>query len=198
VQRLFVQGLGRYGCMGVGLGAMLVGEKLYGYRGGLLARVEGVGWLPVVWVVPSLRQRVRAQSRLRALGRLERYGWALRERYRIEQVFGSVKRAYGSYLGCRGAERGVERVGVWGVGVEWLLCVGRVSGSCAVGFWLSESLRGVFTPARNGRRQWFPRGAGGTTHGVGSPCSQGGSPKRVGESYPRWSMGTNLRSRGPL
>jgi hypothetical protein len=46
--------------------------------------------------------------------------------------------------------------------VEWLLCVGwvdgwcvlvRVSGSCAVGFWLSESLRGVFTPARNGRLQ---------------------------------------------
>jgi hypothetical protein len=110
--------------MGVGLGAMLVGDKLYGYRGGLLARVEGMGWLPVVWVAPSLRQRVRAQSRLRALGRLERYGWALRERYRIEQVFGSVKRAYGSYLGCRGAERGVERVGVWGVGVEWLLCVG--------------------------------------------------------------------------
>ena len=124
VQRLFVQGLGRYGCMG----AVLVGDKLYGYRGGLLARVEGVGWLPVVWMAPSLRQRVRAQSRLRALGRLERYGWALRERYRIEQVFGSVKRAYGSYLGCRGAERGVERVGVWGVGVEWLLCVGWVDG----------------------------------------------------------------------
>jgi hypothetical protein len=102
VQRLFVQGLGRYGCMGVGLGAVLVGDKLYGYRGGLLARVEGVGWLLVVWVAPSLRQRVRAQSRLRALGRLERYGWALRERYRIEQMFGSVKRAYGSYLGCRG------------------------------------------------------------------------------------------------
>jgi hypothetical protein len=29
-----------------------------------------------------------------------------------------------------------------------------------VGFWLSESLRGVFTPARNGRLQ-------------GSPCEQG-------------------------
>ena len=110
MQRLFVQGLGRYGRMGVGLGAVLVGDKLYGYRGGLLARVEGVSWLPVVWVAPSLRQRVRAQSRLRALGRLERYGWALRERYRIEQVFGSVKRAYASYLGCRGAASGVVRV----------------------------------------------------------------------------------------
>ena len=130
---MFVQGLGRYGCMGVGLGAVLVGDKLYGYRGGLLARVEGVGWLPVVWVAPSLRQRVRAQSQLRALCRLERYGWALRERYRTEQVFGNVKRAYGSYLGCRGAERGVERVGVWGVGVAWLLCVGWVDGWCALG-----------------------------------------------------------------
>jgi hypothetical protein len=85
--------------MGVGLGAMLVGDKLYGYRGGLLARVEGVGWLPVVWVAPSLRQRVRAQSQLRALGRLEQYGWALRERYQIEQVFGSVKRRMGVILG---------------------------------------------------------------------------------------------------
>jgi hypothetical protein len=43
-------GLGRYGCMGVALGSVLVGDKLYGYRGGLLARLEGVGWLLVVWV----------------------------------------------------------------------------------------------------------------------------------------------------
>ena len=34
--------------------------------------------------------------------------------------------------GQRGAERGVACVGVWGVGVERVLCVGRVSGSCAV------------------------------------------------------------------
>jgi hypothetical protein len=72
---------------------------------------------PVVWVAPSLRQRVRAKSRLRALGRLERYGWALGERYRIEQVFGSVKRAYGSYIGCRGGAYVVVRV--WGPLVLW-------------------------------------------------------------------------------
>jgi hypothetical protein len=45
--------------------------------------------------------------------------------------------------GFGSGERGVERVGVWSVGVEWVSCVGwvdgwcalgRVSGSCAVDF----------------------------------------------------------------
>jgi hypothetical protein len=47
----------------------------------------------------------------------------------------------------------LQRIRAWlGVGwVEGWCALGRVSGSCAVGFWLSESLRGVFTPARNGR-----------------------------------------------
>jgi hypothetical protein len=123
-------GVGAVWLYGGGLGAVLVGDKLYGYRGGLLARVEGVGWLPVVWVAPRLRQRVRAQSRLRALGRLERYGWALRERYRIEQVFGSAKRAYGSYLGCRGAECGARGcMGRWcGVAIVRGAGVGVVRG----------------------------------------------------------------------
>jgi hypothetical protein len=79
--------------------------------------VEGVGWLPVVRVAPSLYQQVRAKSRLRALGRLAEYGWALGERYRIEQVFGSVKGAYGSYIGCRRVEYVMVRV--WGQLVLW-------------------------------------------------------------------------------
>ncbi len=47
----------------------------------------------------------------------------------------------------------LQRIRAW-LGVGWVdgwCALGRVSGSCAVGFWLSESLRGVFTPARNGR-----------------------------------------------
>jgi hypothetical protein len=46
-------------------------------------------------------------------------------------------------------------------------------GSCVVfwcsfwvGFWLSESLRGVFTPARNGRRQSSPVHGGGWEGGM--------------------------------
>jgi hypothetical protein len=44
--RLLAQWLGRYGSGVVGSGALLVGDKLYGYRGRLLARVAQVGWLP--------------------------------------------------------------------------------------------------------------------------------------------------------
>ncbi|CUU37651.1 hypothetical protein GXSOP10_133107, partial [Armatimonadetes bacterium GXS] len=80
-------------------------------------QVEQVGWVPVVRVEPGVRQRVRAGSRVRALGRLGRYGWALRARYRIEQVFGSVKRAYGSYVECRSAVQ--ARRWVWGMLVLW-------------------------------------------------------------------------------
>lgn len=36
-----------------------------------------------------------------AIRRSRWYGWALRARYRREPVFGSVKGAYGSYVGCR-------------------------------------------------------------------------------------------------
>jgi hypothetical protein len=94
-----------------------VGDKLYGRQARLLERVEAVGWLPVVRVAPSLYQSVRAPSRLRAWGRLGEYGWALKERYRIEQVFGSVKGAYGSYMGCRRVA--YVRVRVWGQLVLW-------------------------------------------------------------------------------
>jgi hypothetical protein len=62
--------LDRYGAKVLGSGALWVGDKLYGRPARLLARVEQVGWLPVVRVAPSLYQPVRAPSRLRALGRL--------------------------------------------------------------------------------------------------------------------------------
>jgi hypothetical protein len=102
----------------------------------LWARVEDRGWLSVVRVAPRLYQQVRAQSRWRALGRLAEYGWALQERSRIEQVFGGVQGAYGSYMGCRRVAD--VRVRVWGQLVLWnrvpylrvggggifLLCVG--------------------------------------------------------------------------
>jgi hypothetical protein len=138
--------------------ALWVGDKLYGRQARLLERVEAVGWLPVVRVAPSLYQSVRAPSRLRALARLGEYGWALKERYRIEQVFGSVKGAYGSYMGCRRVA--YVRVRVWGQLVLWnmvqylrvrgggifLLCVG--CGGCVMVVWwveeeFSNTLRGA-------------------------------------------------------
>ncbi len=98
-------------------GALWVGDKLYGRAARLLTRVEQVGGLPVVRVAPSLHQRVRAKSRLRAWARLGEYGWALGERYRIEPVFGSIKRADGSYVGCRRV--GYVLVRVWCQLVLW-------------------------------------------------------------------------------
>ena len=63
-------------------------------------RFHQVGGLPVVRVEAGVRQGVRDKARVRVLERLEAYGWALGERYRIEQVFGSVKGVYGSCVGC--------------------------------------------------------------------------------------------------
>jgi hypothetical protein len=176
---LMAEWLDRYGgAGGTGLPvpcgeALWVGDKLYGRQARLLERVEAVGWLPVVRVAPSLYQSVRAPSRLRAWGRLGEYGWALKERYRIEQVFGSVKGAYGSYMGCRRVA--YVRVRVWGQLVLWnmvqylrvrgggifLLCVG--CGGCVMVVWwveeeFSNTLRGrggcskmgsIFTPIRS-------------------------------------------------
>jgi hypothetical protein len=202
---LMAEWLDRYGAAG-GTGlpvpcgeALWVGDKLYGRQARLLERVEAVGWLPVVRVAPSLYQQVRAPSRLRAWGRLEEYGWALKERYRIEQVFGSVKGAYGSYMGCRRAA--YVRVRVWGQLVLWnmvqylrvrgggifLLCVG-CGGFVMVVWWVEEefsnTLRGGrvfensaivppsyrFPPLREGNRDLVPPACrGNLTEGVIDP-----------------------------
>ncbi len=124
-------------------GALWVGDKLYGRAARLLERVEPIGGLPVVRVAPSLHQRVRAKSRLRALARLEEYGWALGERYRIEPVFGSIKSAYGSDIGCRRVGYALVRVWCWLVlwnRVQYLRVRGvdifcLVFGWCGFGGW---------------------------------------------------------------
>ena len=147
-----------------------MGDKLYGRQARLLERVEGVGWLPVVRVASSLYQPVRAQSRLRALARLAEYGWALRERYRIEPVFGSVKSAYGSYIGCRRGAYGMVRV--WGQLVLWnmvqylrvrgggvfLLRVG--CGGCVVWGWEGNFRTPSFSPLTSPIKAWYNRNAG--------------------------------------
>ncbi|GIV21640.1 MAG: hypothetical protein KatS3mg023_3391 [Armatimonadota bacterium] len=107
----------RYGRGGLGSGTLLVGDRLYGYRARLLKQLEEAGWLPVARVEAGLHQQVRADARLRARLRAEQYGWALGERYRIEQVFGSVKSAYGSVWRARSWEG--ARVWVWGMFVLW-------------------------------------------------------------------------------
>jgi hypothetical protein len=59
------------------------------------------------------------------------------------------------------------RFGCEGLVVFWGSCVVFWC-SFWVGFWLSESLRGVFTPARNGRLQTSP------VHGGGTPSPRAG------------------------
>ncbi len=110
----------------------MVGDGLYGYRAGLLALAECLGWCAVVRVRDGVWQWVRSSARLRARVRGERYAGVLRVRYRIGQVFGGVKSAYGSSVGLRSWWVGVLRV--WGLWVLWsrvgLLWVGE-----GVGVW---------------------------------------------------------------
>ncbi len=80
------------------------------YQAGLLALGERLGWCPVARVRDGVWQRVRSSSWLRARARGEQYPEVLRGRYRIEQVFGSVKSAYGSYVGSRSWWGAVLRV----------------------------------------------------------------------------------------
>lgn len=107
----------QHGLGGLPDSTLLVGDKLYGYRARLLEQLEGSGWLPVMRVEDGLRQRVRSGSGLRARARAQQYAEVLDGRYRIEQVFGSVKGVYGSYVGSvswLGA-----RSWAWGMWVLW-------------------------------------------------------------------------------
>ncbi len=93
--------LERYGLGGLPSGTLVVGDGLYGHWAQVLVLAERLGWCPVARVREGLWHRVRSSSRLRARARGEAYPEVLRGRYRIEQVFGSVKGAYGSYVEAR-------------------------------------------------------------------------------------------------
>jgi hypothetical protein len=137
-----------YGRGGLPEGTLLVGDRLYGYRAGLLRVLEGGGWLPVARVEASWHQRVRASSRLRARARAEAYPEVFGGRYRIEQVFGSVKRAYGSVWRAR------SWVGaccwVWGMFVLWNLAglVGVLGDDFVMCWWWGLGVYAIFrTPS---------------------------------------------------
>ncbi len=75
---------------------------------------------------------------------VKQYSWALEERYRIEQVFGSMKGAYGSVWGARSWEG--ARVWVWGMFVLWnMVGVVQVLGDGSDGFMVCcVWVRGVY------------------------------------------------------
>ncbi len=105
---------GRYGLGGLPSETLVVGDALYGHRAQVLALAERLGWCAVVRVRDGVWQWVRSSARLRARVRGERYAGVLRVRYRIGQVFGGVKSAYGSDVGSR-SWWGVAGVGAVGV-----------------------------------------------------------------------------------
>ncbi len=131
--------LERYGLGGLPVGRRVVGDGLYGHRAQGLGLAEQLRWRPVARVREGLWNRVRCSARLRARARGEQDACVLRGRYRIEQVFGSVKGAYGSYVGSRSWWGAVLRMwGLWVLGnMVWLLRVGGVE---VWGLLKSESL----------------------------------------------------------
>ncbi len=131
--------LERYGLGGLPVGTLVVGDGLYGHRAQGLGLAERVGWRPVARVREGLWNRVRCSARLRARERGEQYACVLRGRYRIEQVFGSVKGAYGSYVGSRSWWGAALRM--WGMWVLWnMVGLLRVGGVEVWGLLKSESL----------------------------------------------------------
>jgi hypothetical protein len=134
--KLLQQWVASYGRGGLPAETLIVGDRLYGYRAGLLQVLERAGWLPVARVEAGLHQRVRASSRLRARARAEAYPEVLGGRYRVEQVFGSVKSAYGSVWRARSFV-GV-RCWVWGMFVLWNMVglVGVVGDDFVMCWWL--------------------------------------------------------------
>ena len=85
----------------------------------LLEKTEEMGYNPLVYSRDTVWVRVRSEVRKRAQERAMRHKRIMRGRYRIEQVFGSIKRAYGSYLEVR-TER-MARLLVLGMFIMWNL-----------------------------------------------------------------------------
>ena len=100
-------------------GTKIVGDRLYGMRVKLLEKMEGMGYEPLVYSRDTVWVRVRSEVRKRAHEKAMRDEGIMRGRYRIEQVFGSIKRAYGSYLEVR-TER-MARLLVLGMFIMWNL-----------------------------------------------------------------------------
>ncbi len=136
---LWGEWLERYGLGGLPVGTLVVGDGLDGHRAQGLGLAERVGWCAVARVQDGVWHRVRSSARLRARARGEQYACVLRGRYRIEQVFGRVKGAYGSDVGSRSWWGALVRVwGMWVLGnMVGLLGVGGVE---VWGLLKSESL----------------------------------------------------------
>ena len=83
-------------------GTNIVGDKLYGMRVDVLRKMESLGYEPIVRSEDTMRVKVKSEERRRANQRAKEKERILKGRYRIEQVFGSIKRAYGSYLDVKG------------------------------------------------------------------------------------------------
>lgn len=135
--RLLGEWVEAYGRGGLPWGTLLVGDALYGYRARLLGALERAGWLPVARVSDGVWQRARAEA----------YPEVVQGRYRIEPVFGSVKGAYGSYVGSRSL-RGARHQ-VWGMWMLWnLVGLVQVGGTRSLDVFLcgypdfSNTLRG--------------------------------------------------------
>jgi hypothetical protein len=102
------------------------GDGLYGKSIEILREAKRRGWEIYVKVREGIWQGVRAKERKEAMREWEEGREIYRQRYKIEQVIGLLKRSYGE--GCRERSEEMAKKAIMMRAVLWNMAVLTVSG----------------------------------------------------------------------
>jgi hypothetical protein len=101
----------------IGERVKFVADGLYGKSIEILRQVKKIGWKAYVKVRKGIWQGVRAEERKEAMREWEEGKEIYRKRYKIEQVIGSLKRAYGDV--CSEREEAMAKKAIIMMGILW-------------------------------------------------------------------------------
>jgi hypothetical protein len=105
----------------IGEKVKFVADGLYGKSIEILRQVKRIGWKAYVKVRKGIWQGVRAKERKEAMREWEEGKEIYRKRYKIEQVIGSLKRAYGDV--CSEREKAMAKKAIIMMGILWNMAV---------------------------------------------------------------------------